>query len=153
MKKLIFLSIFIIVSFTTKAQTLEQTMDFIEANIQNYALDKEFSTKCSKNALQKTTSILAAERSRRDFTQIYMKDIKSVAYSTADNGVIIIAVVGNCSLYSFDELKKDEVGPSSISIVLLSSTPIEIVNRIIKAIKHGATLEGAILIDEDLFKD
>lgn len=152
MQKLIFLAIFIIVSCTTKAQTLEQTMVFIDANIQNYALNKEFPTKCSKNALQKTTIILSGDRSRRDFTQIYMKDIKSVAFSTADNGVVEIAVIGNCSLYSFDKLL-DEVGPTSIYIALLPSIPLENVNRIIKAIKHAATLEGAKLIDDDLFKD
>lgn len=153
MQKLIFLAIFIIVSCTTKAQTLEQTMVFIDANIQNYALNKEFPTKCSKNALQKTTSILIGDRSRRDFTQIYMKDIKSVAFSTADNGVVEIAVIGNCSLYSFDKLLDDKVGPTSIHIALLSSIPLENVNRIIKSIKHAATLEGAKLIDDELFKD
>jgi hypothetical protein len=152
MKKLIFLSIFIIVSFTTKAQTLEQTMDYITANLHNYAWNKEFSTKCSKNALQQTTHIISGGRSGIKFTQLYMKDIKSVGYSTADNGIFTISVVGNCSLYEIDKMI-DKAGPSGIHVALLSSTPPENVNRIIKAIKHAATLEGAKLMDEDLFKN
>jgi len=152
MKKLLFLSIFIIVSFTTKAQTLEQTMDYIEANLLNYANNKEFPTQCSENALQQTTNIISGGQSGISYTQIYIKDIKSVAYSTAENGVFRISVVGNCSLYRLDKLI-DKAGPSSISIDLSSSTPLENVNRIIKAIKHAATLEGAKLIDDDLFKD
>jgi hypothetical protein len=62
MKNIIFLAIFIIVSFTTKAQTLVQTMDYITANLHNYAWNKEFSTKCSKNALQQTTHIISGGR-------------------------------------------------------------------------------------------
>jgi hypothetical protein len=127
-------------------------MDYITANLHNYAWNKEFSTKCSKNALQQTTLIISGGRSGINFTQLYMKDIKSVAYSTAENGVFRISVVGNCSLYRLDKLI-DKAGPSSISIDLSSSTPLENVNRIIKAIKHAATLEGAKLIDEDLFNN
>jgi hypothetical protein len=127
-------------------------MDYITANLHNYAWNKEFLTKCSKNALQQTTLIISGGRSGINFTQLYMKDIKSVGYSTADNGIFRISVVGNCRIYRLDKLI-DTAGPSSISIDLLSSTPIENVNRIIKAIKHAATLEGAKLIDEDLFKN
>jgi hypothetical protein len=153
MKKLIFLSLFIIVSFTTKAQTLEQTMDYIESNLLNYANLKQFPTQCSENALQKTTSLLSDWSARRTFTQLFMKHIKSVSYSIDEGGYFIITVVGPCEKFEFDKLEVDVVNPSFISIDLVPSTPLENVNRIIKAIKHAATLEGAKLIDEDLFNN
>lgn len=153
MKKIILLSIFISLSFTTKAQTLEQTMDYIEVNLLNYANLKGFPTQCSKNALQKTTSLLSDWSARREFTQMYLKDIKSVSYSIDKGGYFLITVVGPCKQYEFEELKINDVNPSFIVIDLVPNTPEDIIKRIIKAIKHAAEIEGATLIDEDLFKN
>jgi hypothetical protein len=152
MKKLLTICL-LIASFTTKAQTLEQTMDFIEANVLRYTFDKLPSIRCSENALQKTTTFGVPDNSRIDYMQLYMKDIKSVFFKTTDKGFIILTVVGNCTLYENDKLMVDKVGPPRLIVGLVPSTPIENVNRIIKAIKHAATLEGAKLLDDDLFKD
>jgi hypothetical protein len=159
MKKLILLSIFIIVSFTTKAQTLKETMDYIEANVQNYVVNKQLSLQCSENSLQKTTGVYI-DGGRYRFTQLYLKDIKSVSYSTTTEGLITIIITGKCNSYieerytdGTSKLKNQHNLTGGVNIELLPSTPLENVNRIIKAIKHAAELEGATLIDEDLFKD
>jgi len=156
MKKLLTICLLIAISLTanvqTKAQSLIETMDYIEANLNNYAYDKGFSTKCTNNALEMPTANYATDGRRRNFTKVFMKHIKSVDYSIGE-GTIIITVVGESFLFEFEELLVDKVGPQSISIFLLSTTPIENVKRIIKAIKHAAELEGAKLLNDDLFKD
>jgi hypothetical protein len=152
MKKLILMLILIFTSLTTKAQSLSETMDYIGVNLSNYAYDKGFPTKCTNNALEKPTANYAADGRRRNFTKVFMTHIKSVNYSIGE-GNIIITVVGKSFLFEFEKLLVDEVGPQSISIFLLPTTPIENVKRIIKAIKHAAELEGAKLINDDLFKD
>jgi|688.fasta_scaffold1031387_2 hypothetical protein len=153
MKKLILMSILIFASLTTSAQSLNETMDFIGANLNNYAYSKEFSTKCTNNALEMPTANFASDNSRKNYTKVFMKHIKSVNYSIGASDTRIITIVGQCFLFEFEKLVVDQVEPQSISILLLPTTPIENVNRIIKAIKHAAELEGAELINDDLFKD
>lgn len=152
MKKLILMLILIFTSLTTKAQSLSETMDYIGVNLSNYAYDKGFPTKCTNNALEMPTANYAADGSRKRYTKVFMKHIKSVNYSIG-NGTVIITVVGESFLFEEEKLLVDKVGPQSISIFLLPTTPIENVKRIIKAIKHAAELEGAKLINDDLFKD
>jgi len=152
MKKLILISIVIFTTSITKAQSLIETMDYIEGNLSNYAYNKGFPTKCTNNALEMPTANYATDGRRKKYTKVMMKHIKSVNYSIGE-GTIIITVVGESFLFEFEELLVDKVGPQSISIFLLPTTPIENVKRIIKAIKHAAELEGAKLINDDLFKD
>ena len=54
MKKLIFALILSIAPFTIKAQTLEETMEYIEANVLNYSFSKYEPTKCLDRAIIKT---------------------------------------------------------------------------------------------------
>jgi hypothetical protein len=153
MKKLITICLLITASYSVKAQTLEQTMDFIGANLKNYAKFEHFTTKCTNNALEIPTQIITSNNSRRNYTKVFMKHIKSVNYSIGASDDRRITIVGQCFLFEFEKLVVDQVEPQSITIYLLASTPIENVKRIIKAIKHAAELEGAKLINDDLFKN
>jgi len=87
---------------------------------------------------------------------MYLKDIKSIAYSTNSNELIVISLLGKVVSYQSDyngNFNSEDLNASNFKISLNSSTPIDKVNRIIKAMKHAAELGGAKLVNEDLFKD
>lgn len=156
MKKIIFLFILTIVPFTIKAQTLEETRDYLNSNILNYAYDKNRSLNCENNYCDKTTSHIVTSGERVSFNRMLLKDIKSIAFSTNSEGLIVISLLGKVVYYKSDyngNFNSEDLNVSQIEIYLNSSTPIDKVNRIIKAMKHLATLGGATLINEDLFKD
>lgn len=156
MKKLLLLFIFIIASFTSKAQTLPETMDYLNANILNYAYDKTRALKYENNYCDKTTSNIVSSGERVSFNRMHLKDIKSIAFSTNSEGLIVISLLGKVVSFQSDykgNFNSKDLNVSQIEIYLNSSTPIDKVNRIIKAMKHAATLGGATLINEDLFND
>ncbi len=149
MIKLITICLLITASYSVKAQTLEQTMDYINVNLQNYLLNKQ-STQVFARGIDGTNSDWQGLRSH--FTRLFMADIKSVDYSIIGCCVQITAT-GECYAFKNEKPNYDNVAPNSISIWLQKSTPIENVKRIIKAMKHAAELEGAKLINDDLFKN
>lgn len=156
MKKLILLFIITIVPFTIKAQTLEETMDYLNANILNYAYDKNRALKYENNYCDKTTSHIVTSGERVSFNRMLLKDIKSIAFSTNSEGLIVISLLGKVMCYQSDyngNFNSKDLNVSQVEIYLNSSTPIDKVNRIIKGMKHAAELGGAKLINEDLFKD
>lgn len=156
MKKLILLLIITIVPITIKAQTLEETMDYLNANILNYAYDKNGALTCESNYCDITTGYLVTSGERTSFDRMYLKDIKSITYSTNSEGLIVISLLGKVVSYQSDyrgNFNREDLNVSNFKIPLKSSTPIDNVNRIIKAMKHAAELGGAKLINEDLFKD
>ena len=77
------------------------------------------------------------------------------------DGWVKITASGKCYAFNTGYNSKTEgpfadyetVAPQSVTILLQKNTPIENVKRIIKAMKHAAELEGAKLINDDLFKN
>lgn len=156
MKKLILLFILTAVSFTIKAQSLEETIDYINANILNYAYNKKLSLTCESNYCDFITGYLTTSGETASFHRMYLKDIKSVAYSTNSEGFILISILGKVVSYESDyrgNFNSEDLNVSNIIIFFNSSTPIDKVNKIIKAMKHAAELGGAKLVNEDLFND
>ena len=152
MKKLITICLLIAASYSVKAQTLEQTMDYINVNLQNYLFSKRDITVIEKG-IDMTTMRYTDNQNRIEFVRLFMANIKSVDYSIDKDGYLVITVSGKCYAFKNDKPDYDKVAPQNITIYLLASTPIENVKRIIKAIKHAAELEGAKLINDDLFKN
>ncbi len=156
MKKIILLFIITIVPFTIKAQTLEETMDYLNANILNYANLKNIALKYENNYFDQTTEWVQSTGERTKFNRVYLKDIKSIAFSTDTNGFIVVSILGKVHSYEIDykgNSNGKDLNISQTQMYLNSSTPIDKVNRIIKAMKHAAELGGAKLVNEDLFKD
>lgn len=157
MKKLILFLIFIIVPFTIKAQTLEETMEYIEANVLNYSLDKYLPTKCQNSTIITTISYYSNESGKPpvNIASINLKDVKSVSFSSNPK-YISIMITGNSysqKYYSNGSLNGEQKKEAFIELALLLNTPETTVQKIIKAIKHAAKLSGAKLINEDLFKN
>lgn len=153
MKKLIILFIITIVPFTIKAQTLEETMDYINATSLIYVFpDQYFATQCADNYFQFTKETLDNQASKAE--RIYLKDIKAISYS-AKTDFYQIVVMGKGTSYSLNngELKLIDIKIMQSSINLNIHTPEENIKKLIKAMKHAAELGGAKLINEDLFKD
>lgn len=176
MKKLITICLFMATSFAVNAQTkkttttktplnkltktqpaiqeeptAKQTLEYIKAYINNFSDDGLYSTTCNETYFIKVTGVYTDTNKPSTEVKIELKDIKAVEYNIASKS-INITITGDCyeSLVLFPENGKEK--KSSLNISLLPNTPIENVQKIIKAIKHLAVLNGAELIKEDLFK-
>ena len=160
MKKIITICLLITASYSVKAQTLEQTMDYINVNLQNYLVNKIDITVIEKG-IDMTLSLRGYDNARYRFARLFMANIKSVDYSIDKDGWVKITASGKCYAFNTGYNSKTEgpfadyetVAPQSVTILLQKNTPIENVKRIIKAMKHAAELEGAKLINDDLFKN
>jgi hypothetical protein len=152
MKKLITICLLITASYSVKAQTLEQTMDYINVNLQNYLFNKQY-TQVFAKGIDVTTTLRMDHTTRWEFTRLFMANIKSVDYVINNDGFVIITATGKCYVFEDEKPIYDKVAPQSITFFLQKSTPIDNVKRIIKAMKHAAELEGAKLINDDLFKN
>lgn len=155
MKKLILLFLLTIVTFTVKAQSLEETMDYINVNILNYGVLKNSVLKYKENYFEQTTEWTVSSEKRTKFNRVFLKDIKAISFSTDSKGFIIITILGNGNAYTvYDgEINVDNIKVSNTFMALSPNTPEENVKRLIKAMKHAAKLGGAKLVNEDLFKD
>ena len=151
MKKLLTICLLITASYSVKAQTLEQTMDYINVNLQNFLVHKD-DIQVFARGIDKTISTWGAGE-RHTFTRLFMANIKSVDYVVNSDGFVIITVTGKCYVFKIEKPLYDKVAPQSITIYLQKRIPLENVKRIIKAMKHAAELEGAKLINDDLFKN
>ncbi len=128
-------------------------MDYINVNLQNYLVHKKYIQVFAKG-IDETNSTWANTLSERNnFTRLFMAYIKSVDYFVNSDGFVIITATGKCYVFESEKPLYDKVAPQSIKLILQKSTPIENVKRIIKAMKHAAELEGAKLINDDLFKN
>lgn len=157
MKKLIFALILSIAPFTIKAQTLEETMEYIEANVLNYCLEKASMTKCQGTTITTINKYYSSEVNNppAEIGTINLKDIKSVSYISKPK-YISITISGNSYIQNYSlagDFRGEQEKVSFIELALLTNTPETAVQKIIKAIKHAAKLGGAKLINEDLFKN
>nr|WP_315153941.1 hypothetical protein [uncultured Flavobacterium sp.] len=156
MKKLILALILSLAPFTIKAQTLEQTMEYIEANVLNYSFSKYEPTKCLDNNIIKTIGYYQTSGYPPvSIAVINIQDIKSVSYSSKSDYISIVITGNSYSqkyIYPTNNLEEERKQESFVELILLPNTPETAVQKIIKAIKHAAKLGGAKLINEDLFK-
>lgn len=117
-----------------KAQTLEQTTEYIQTTVQPY-LSSSWTVSCAGDSLTSYATIT------------HFKDIKGVNYlKETSNGSFQINLIGQCC-YDFNHTKIMNSNP----IYLNKNTPIPVVEKIIKAIKHAAELQGAKLVNENMF--
>ncbi|NCQ11266.1 MAG: hypothetical protein GW809_03775, partial [Bacteroidetes bacterium] len=77
-------------------------MDYLNANILNYAHDKNSALTCESNYCDITTGYFLTSGERTSFNRMYLKDIKSIAYSTNSNELIVISLLGKVVSYQSD---------------------------------------------------
>ncbi|MCC9043565.1 hypothetical protein LNQ81_12865 [Myroides sp. M-43] len=156
MRKLFTIFLFIVTTFTIKAQTLEETMEYIQVNVLNYSLSKNEPTKCVDQTIKKTVGYYnLLGYPPVSIAVINLQDIRSVSYNSSSNFISIV-ITGNSYSQQYvnattDKLEEQKKKETFIELILLPNTPEVVVQKIIKAIKHAASLGGAKLIKDDLF--
>jgi hypothetical protein len=153
MKKLIFLLLLTILPFAIKAQTLEETMDYINANVLKYAVSGEIALKFKENYVDKPISWYRDSKEPTIVNRVYLKDIKGISYIINPEGFIIISIYGKGYYIEYNNKNDGNLKDINSQMAFTPNTPEENVKKIIKAMKHAAELGGAKLIDDDLFKD
>jgi hypothetical protein len=149
MKKLILLCLLSLVAFGLKAQTLEQTTEFIETTIAPYSIGGTFISFHPDSIKYSNTTTIR----QPNIQSIKYNNIKSITHSKDKIGdgteYIWIDIVGRVTFFSgYDNTYTNQ---THFSIRINDNTPIPIVEKLIKAIKHAAELQGAKLVNENMF--
>jgi hypothetical protein len=133
-----------------KAQTLEQTTEFIETTIAPYSVGDTF---ISFHPDSIKYSNITTTHGQPNIQSIKYNNIKSITHSKEKIGdgteYIWIDIVGRVTFFSGYDNKY--TNQTHFSIRINDNTPIPIVEKLIKAIKHAAELKGAKLVNENMF--
>ena len=158
MKKLILLIIILAGWQFSKAQTVEETVEFITVKLfQAHFVAKPVAT--GESLIQPKSWLIDGEF--RKISVGSWASIKSINYFKDSDGYWKLDLSGAFTIYdysskgldfSYQDLKFDKLGAETRVVIIFPPNTSETdVQKLIKALKHLAVLKGAKLVKDDLF--
>jgi hypothetical protein len=138
MKKIVTLIIFILLAVNAQAQSEQETLAWLK--VKTVSIAKSYSTYVSSNIHRLDITDDHIKDSGDDaYTQISWSQIRSVELSWANRSIKIIS---------------DEMHNGAAVVIQLDfyMSQQELATQVKKALEHMATLKGAKLVNDDLFK-
>ena len=144
MKKLITICLLTAVSYSVKAQTASETIQWINAKKVDIRLQKDqFIDEAQNFDSEKISSHLfpSIEDNNKYGRFIKWADITDISFDNKKNQILIKGKVVSKSGQNY--------------IIMSCNVPVDksLIDKMIKALTHMATLKGAILVKDDLFKN
>ena len=145
--------------FFTYSQTVQETKDWLIAKLPPLMLYTEYQKGIliSEDTIFVPNGFTGTPNTGNPITKgfyVSVKNITNIQYIIDNNNMKTICLTGDFQ-HCEDYINKPNVTTNSYScnLYLNNNSLIDDINSIIKALKHLATLKGAKLINNDLFKD
>lgn len=159
MKNLLILFTLILGFGSTKAQTAEQTIEWLQAKVPPLQKDSDFgeAIKFKEESCEAASSITTSfPKTVVEFHVFKYSNIKSISYlqkELADKLSYKIIITGNfqANKIGLNNEVTETKNIETTDFVFNASVEKEEILRIVKALKHLATLKGAKLINDNLF--